>query len=98
MAGLETLIEAADEISIPEKYHLYVAPPLAVNVKLGFAQFKTVLVGVTTSVGGAVLSVVVLLRVAVQPFVPVAVTVYVPAVFIVAAAVLAVKPPVPVHA
>jgi hypothetical protein len=43
--------------------------------KLGFVQFNTVLVGVTAMTGGVVFSVIVLFMVAIQPFVPVTVTV-----------------------
>ena len=50
-------------------------PPVAVKVAAGEAQVKVAEVGETVAVGGVVLEVTVAEAVAVQPFVPVTVTV-----------------------
>ena len=51
------------------------APPVAVKIAVGEAQVKVAELGETAAVGGVVLEVTVAEAVAVQPFVPVTVTV-----------------------
>jgi hypothetical protein len=70
---------------------------MPVKVALGFEHVKTADVGVTETVGKTLLSVITALVVAVQPFDPMAVTIYVPPAAIVADANVEVNPPGPVH-
>jgi hypothetical protein len=71
---------------VPKPFdHKYVPPPLAVLVTMVVVQVKFVL-PVMLAVGGVMLCVTLVVAVAVQPFEPVTVTVYVPGKLIVAVA------------
>jgi hypothetical protein len=78
----------------PAFVHEYVSAPPAVMVVLGVKQVKIAVVGVTVMVGVVLFSVITTLAEAVQPLtVEVPITVYVPIILILAAAVAAVNPP-----
>lgn len=94
----EIIAMAVEAVNPPVPIHEYVLAPLAVKLVLGLVQVSTGFAGLIDMVGDVLFSPTTTLIDAVQPFVPVAVTIYVPAVEILAVAVEAVNPPVPVHA
>ena len=88
MATVALLIVKVAPVPLPPgPLQLYVVPPVAVNDMSVPAQMSVV--PLTVGVGGVVLPVTFTASLAVQPFAPVTVTVYVPAVLVVGCATLA---------